>query len=58
MPEEPLVALVPLQPPEAVHEVALVDDQLSVELAPFVNELGLAEKVTLGVGAFTVTTVD
>ena len=30
----PLVAFVPVQPPEAMHEVALVEDQVTVEILP------------------------
>jgi len=48
---DPLVAWEPLQPPDAVQEVALVADQLNVEAAPFVTVLGLADKVTAGAGA-------
>jgi hypothetical protein len=44
----PLVAFVPLHPPEAVHEVALVEDQVTVEILPDVMLVGLAEIVTLG----------
>ena len=44
----PLVALVPLHPPEAVHEVALVEDQVTVEILPDVKLAGLAEIVTVG----------
>ena len=50
----PLVALVPLQPPEAVHEVALVELHISVEAAPRVTEVGLAASVTVAAGT-TVT---
>ena len=50
--------MVPLQPPEAVQEVALVEDQLSVEPLPEVTVLGLALNVTVGAGAATVTVVD
>jgi hypothetical protein len=46
----PLVAFVPLQPPAAVHEVALVDDQVTVELLPDVMLAGFAEIVTVGGG--------
>jgi hypothetical protein len=46
----PLVAFVPLHPPEAVHEVALVDDQVTVELLPDVMLVGFAEIVTVGGG--------
>jgi len=44
----PLVALVPLHPPEPVHEVALVEDQVTVETLPDVMLAGLAEIVTVG----------
>ena len=46
----PLVALVPVQLPEAVHEVALVEDQVTVETWPVVIRVGLAEIVTVGGG--------
>jgi hypothetical protein len=46
----PLVALVPLHPPEAVHEVALVEDQVTVEILPAVMLVGLAEIVNVGGG--------
>jgi hypothetical protein len=49
---------VPLQPPEAAQELALVEDQLKVELAPLDTVLGLADKVTVGAGVFTVTVAD
>jgi len=39
---EPLAANVPLQPPEAVQEVALLDDQVNVVLPPDGTVLGLA----------------
>lgn len=38
----------PLQPPEAVQEVALVVDQVSVELAPELMVVGFALKVSVG----------
>ena len=44
----PLVAFVPVQPPEAVHEVALVEDQVTVEMLPEVMLVGLAENATVG----------
>ena len=50
----PLVDLVPLQPPEAVHEVALVELHVSVEAPPLATEAGFAASVTVGVG-ITVT---
>jgi hypothetical protein len=58
VPAEPLVALVPVQPPEAVHDVALVDDQLRVEVAPLATVLGLELKVTVGARAVTETVAD
>ena len=45
----PLVAFVPLHPPEAMHENALVEDQVTVEILPDVMLVGLAEIVTVGV---------
>ena len=44
----PLVASLPLQPPEAVQEVAFVLDQVSVELLPLLIVDGFAEMVTVG----------
>ena len=52
---EPLVASAPLQPPEAVQEVAFVEDQVRVALSPLVTVLGLAESVTVGSGCVTDT---
>ena len=46
----PLVAFVPVQPPAAVHEVALVEDQVTIEIFPEVMLVGLAENATVGVG--------
>jgi hypothetical protein len=55
----PLVASVPVQPPEAVHELTLVLDQVSVELPPAVIVVGFAAIVTVGVVAgLTVTVAD
>jgi hypothetical protein len=51
----PFVAVLLLQPPVAAHEVALVELQVSVELAPLARLVGLALKVT--VGADTTVTV-
>jgi len=45
---EPLTGSEPLQPPEAVHDVVLVEDQVSVDLAPLATVLGLAVNVTAG----------
>ncbi len=55
MEDEPLVGSLPDQAPEAVHEVALVADQLTVELAPLRTVLGLAVTVTVGAAAAGVT---
>jgi hypothetical protein len=54
----PLVALLPDQPPEAVHEVALADDQVSAALLPLATVLGLALILTVGAAAATETVVD
>ena len=55
---EPLTALAPDQAPEAVQEVALVDDQVRDAPLPLVIELGLALKLTVGAGAVTETVAD
>lgn len=55
---DPLVASLPLQPPEAVQEVAFLDDQDKVELLPLAMVLGLALKLTVGAGEVTVTVAD
>jgi hypothetical protein len=56
---EPLIALLPDQPPEAVQDVALVDDHVSVDARPLATVLGLALKLTVAVGwALTVTAAD
>ncbi len=55
---EPLIGSLPLQPPEAVHVVALFDDQLSVDAAPLVTVLGAAVRVTDGAGVVTETVAD
>jgi hypothetical protein len=55
----PLVAREPVQPPEAAHEVALVEVQVKVELPPRATLLGPALKETAGVvGTVTVTDWD
>ena len=48
----------PLQPPDAAQEVALVEDQVKVEVAPLATVLGLALKVTVGAGEVTETVAD
>ncbi len=55
---EPLVALPPDQPPDAVQEDTLADDQLRVELLAEAIELGLALMLTVGTGDVTDTVVD
>jgi hypothetical protein len=51
----PLVGLVPLQLPEAVHEVALVEVHVSVDAPPLATEVGFADSVTVAVpGTVTV----
>jgi hypothetical protein len=50
------MALAPDQAPEAVQEVALLDDQARVDALPLLMVLGLALKLTVTVGfALTVT---
>lgn len=52
----PLVALAPVQPPEAVQLVAFVEFQVSVAEAPLATLVGLTLSVTVGAGtAVTVT---
>jgi hypothetical protein len=46
----PLVALVPLQLPEAAHEVALVLLQVRVDVPPEATLVGLAVSFTVGSG--------
>jgi hypothetical protein len=53
----PLSALEPVQPPDAVHDVAFALDQVSAESAPAVIEGGLAVSVTVGSGAEVTVTV-
>jgi len=55
---EPLVASLPDQPPEATHEVALVEDQVNVEVAPLATVVGFALSATVGAGVVTVTVAD
>jgi hypothetical protein len=55
---DPLVAWLPPQPPDAVQEVALVDDQVNVDAVPLLTVLGLAERVTAGAAWVTETVAD
>jgi hypothetical protein len=55
----PLVFSAPLQALLAVHEVALVEDQVSVALCPMVIEVGATDRVTVGGGGLlTVSAAD
>ena len=54
---EPLIALLPDQPPEAVQDVALVDDHVSVDAPPLATVLGVALKLTVAVGCLLTDTV-
>jgi len=59
VPDVPLVGLPPDHVvPEAVHEVALAADQVSVALPPAATVLGFALKATVGAGEATVTVAD
>jgi hypothetical protein len=51
----PLVALAPLQAPEAAHEVAFVELHMSVAEVPAPIMVGLADSVTDGAAAAAVT---
>lgn len=55
---EPLSALSPLQPPDAVQAVALVLDQVNVEASPDFTLLGAALSVTTGALLETVMVTD
>ena len=46
----PLVVLLPLHPPDAVHAVAFVLDQVRIEDWPDAMPVGLAEIETVGLG--------
>ena len=53
----PLVANAPDHPPEAVQDVASVEDQVKVELPPLDTVLGFELIVTVGAAALTALTV-
>jgi hypothetical protein len=55
---EPLSPFEPLQPPDAVQEVALLLDHVSAEAAPAFTVLGAALSVTIGALLETVTVAD
>jgi len=54
---EPLVALGPVQPPDAVHPVALALVQESVDAPPLVTVVGVAVRLRVGTGAELTVTV-
>ena len=56
----PEVVLAPDQAPDAVQEVAFVEDQVSVEDAPLATDVGFATRDTVGTGGVpaTVTVAD
>ena len=47
----PLSARVPVQPPDAEHDVASVELHVSVDVPPSCTEFGVAERDTVGRGA-------
>ena len=49
--------MAPAHAPEAVHEVALLDDHVSVDALPLLIVLGLALKLTVTVGFALTETV-
>jgi hypothetical protein len=55
---EPVVPSEPVQPPDAVHAVALVEVQVNVEEPPLETLVGLALIETVGGAAETVTVAD
>lgn len=55
---EPVNVSLPDQAPEAAHEVALVEDQVSVEVPPLLMALGPTLRLTVGAAALTDTVAD
>jgi hypothetical protein len=53
----PLVRNAPLQPPEAVHAVALVELQVSVEVPPLAVVVGFASNAAVGTGGAVTATM-
>lgn len=53
-----MAVLLPDHAPDAIQEVALVADQVSMELLPLATVVGPADKVTVGAGFFTETVAD
>ena len=54
----PLSATAPLQPPEAIHAVALLELQVKSEVLPLVTVVGEADSVSVGAGLVTTTSAD
>jgi hypothetical protein len=55
---DPLTGLAPDQAPAAVQAVALVADQVNMELLPLATVLGLAARLMVGTGCVTETVAD
>ena len=55
---EPLIDLLPDQPPEATQAVALVATHVRVDAPPLLTVLGVVEKLTVGAAAITETVAD
>lgn len=54
----PEVSLLPLHPPEAVQDVAFVDDHDNTLVPPLATLVGEADKLTVGAGVAAVTETD
>lgn len=52
---DPEIALAPLQPPEAVHDVALAEDHVSSDVPPCATCAGFADSDTVGNGGAALT---
>jgi hypothetical protein len=52
---DPLVASVPVQPPDAVHELTLAPVHVNIDVALRATPVGFAVRLTDGVTAVTVT---
>ena len=53
-----MAALAPDHAPDATQDVALVADQVNMELLPLATVLGPADRVTIGAGVVTETVAD
>ena len=56
--EPPVADLAPDHAPDAIQDVALVADQVSMALLPLATVLGPADKLTVGAGVVTDTVAD